>query len=48
MACGRGGQHLNSDIETDELIKQINKDDLLDLLMVEKGSVARVMIENVN
>ena len=48
LACGRGGQHLNSDIEVDELIKQINKDDLLDLLTVEKGSVAKVMIDNVS
>ena len=46
LSCGRGGQHLNSDIEIDELIKQINTNDLLDLLTVEKGSVAKIMIES--
>ena len=45
---GRGGQHLNNDIEISELIRQINKNDLLELLTVEKGSVARMMIETID
>lgn len=44
LPCGRGGQHLNSDIEIDALIKEINHNDLLALLTVEKGSTAKVMI----
>lgn len=48
LSCGRGGQHLNSDIEIDELIKQINTNDLLELLIVEKGSIAKIMIESIN
>lgn len=36
-----------SDIEIDELIKQINTNDLLELLMVEKGSIAKIMIESI-
>lgn len=39
---------MNNDIEIDELIKQINTNDLLDLLTVEKGSVAKIMIESIN
>ena len=45
---GRGGQHLMNDIEIDELINQINKNDLLDLLSVEKGSIAKIMIDSVS
>jgi len=37
-----------NDIEIDELIQQINKNDLLDLLTVEKGSIAKIMIESMN
>jgi len=44
LPCGRGGQHLNNDIEIDALIKEINYNDLLALLTVEKGSTAKVMI----
>lgn len=44
LPCGRGGQHLNSDIELDALIKEINHNDLLALLTVEKGSTAKIMI----
>jgi len=44
LPCGRGGQHLNSDIEIDALIKEINHNDLLALLTVEKGSTAKIMI----
>lgn len=48
LTSGRGGQHLNSDIEISELIREINKQDLLQLLTVEKGSVARMMIETID
>ena len=37
-----------SDIEISELIREINKTDLLQLLTVEKGSVARMMIETID
>ena len=37
-----------NDIEIDELIHQINKNDLLDLLTVEKGSIAKIMIESID
>ena len=33
------------DIEINELINEINKTDLLQLLIVEKGSTAKMMIE---
>ena len=48
LMSGRGGQHLNNDIEISELIRQINKNDLLELLTVEKGSVAKMMIETID
>ena len=48
MTSGRGGQHLNNDIEISELISEVNKSDLLKLLTVEKGSVAKMMIENLD
>lgn len=48
LTCGRGGQHINSDIELGELIKEVNKADLLKLLEVEKGSTAKIMIETLD
>lgn len=48
LTCGRGGQHLNSDIEIDELIREINRRDLLTLLQVEKGSIAKIMIDTLD
>jgi hypothetical protein len=36
------------DIEINELIHEINKNDLLQLLVVEKGSTAKMMIETIN
>lgn len=48
LTCGRGGQHLNSDIEIDELISEINRRDLLTLLTVEKGSIAKMMIDTLD
>ena len=35
------------DIEINELIAEINKSDLLELLVVEKGSTAKMMIETI-
>ena len=35
------------DIEINELIHEINKNDLLQLLVVEKGSTAKMMIETI-
>jgi len=29
LTSGRGGQHINSDIEISEMIRQVNKNDLL-------------------
>jgi len=48
LTCGRGAQHLNQDIEINELIKEINHKDILDLLIVEKGSTAKMMIQTLN
>jgi len=48
LTCGRGGQHTNSDIEIAELIREVNKSDLLQLLTVEKGSTAKIMIETID
>ena len=44
LTCGRGAQHLNQDIEINEIINEINHNDILDLLIVEKGSTAKMMI----
>ena len=44
LTCGRGAQHLNSDIEINEMINEINHNDILELLIVEKGSTAKMMI----
>jgi hypothetical protein len=44
LTCGRGAQHLNQDIEINEIISEINRNDILDLLIVEKGSTAKMMI----
>ena len=48
LTCGRGGQHLNNDIELETLIKEVNYNDLLALLTVEKGSTAKIMIETID
>lgn len=47
LTCGREGQHVMGDIEINELIHEINKTDLLELLVVEKGSTAKMMIETI-
>ena len=36
---------MNTDIEIDEMIREINKNDILNLLIVEKGSSAKMMIQ---
>lgn len=48
LTCGREGQHVMSDIEINELIAEINKTDLLQMLVVEKGSTAKMMIETIS
>lgn len=48
LTCGRGAQHLNSDIEINEIINEINYQDILDLLIVEKGSTAKMMIQTLS
>jgi hypothetical protein len=37
-----------SDIEINELIAEINKNDLLQMLVVEKGTTAKMMIETIS
>jgi len=44
LTCGRGAQNCNQDIEINELIGEINHTDILDLLIVEKGSTAKMMM----
>lgn len=36
---------MNQDIEINELIKEINHTDILELLIVEKGSTAKMMMQ---
>lgn len=48
LTCGRGGQHVNTDIEISEMIHEINKTDILNLLIVEKGSTAKMMIQTLD
>jgi len=48
LTCGRGAQHINQDIEINEIISEINQKDILDLLIVEKGSTAKMMIQTLN
>ena len=48
LTCGRGAQHINSDIEINEIINEINRNDILDLLIVEKGSTAKMMIQTLD
>ena len=36
-----------SDIELNELVAEVNKNDLLQMLMVEKGSTAKMIIETI-
>lgn len=45
LTCGRGSQHINSDIEITEMINEVNRNDILELLIVEKGSTAKMMIQ---
>lgn len=48
LTCGREGQHVMSDIEISQLISEINRNDLLQYLIVEKGSTAKMMIDTVD
>jgi len=48
LTCGREGQHVMTDIEINELISEINKNDLLEMLTIEKGSTAKIMIQTLS
>ena len=48
LTCGREGQHILSDIEINELVREINRTDVYELLKIEKGSTAKVMIDTLN
>ena len=48
LTCGREGQHVMPDIEITELIAEINRSDLLEMLVVEKGSTAKMMIDTLD
>lgn len=48
MTCGRGAQHINHDIEINEIISEVNHTDILNLLIVEKGSTAKMMMQTLN
>ena len=39
---------MNTDIEISEMIREINKTDILNLLIVEKGSTAKMMIQTLD
>ncbi len=40
-------QHLLTDNEIKELVYEINKKELIEMLTIEKGSTAKVMIEKI-
>lgn len=48
LTCGRGGQHVCTDIEIAGMIRDVNYQDILNLLLVEKGSTAKQMIQTLN
>ena len=48
LTCGRGGQHVCTDIEITDMIREINYQDILNLLIVEKGSTAKMMIQTLD
>ena len=48
LTCGREGQHVMADHEVKALIEEINKADLLEMLKIEKGSTAKIMIETID
>ena len=48
LTCGRGAQHINSDIDINEMINELNRNDILDLLIVEKGPTAKMMIQTLD
>ena len=45
---GREQQHLLTDNELAELGRQINKNELIDLLTIEKGSTAKIMVSKMS
>ncbi|EGR28487.1 nucleoside diphosphate kinase family protein, putative [Ichthyophthirius multifiliis] len=48
LVGGRNCYHILSDQEIQELAKEINRQELLDLLIIEKGNAANIMIENIS
>lgn len=48
LTCGRGGQHVNTDIEISGMIREVTYTDILNLLIVEKGSTAKQMIQTLD
>jgi hypothetical protein len=40
-------QHILTDIEINELIKEVNRNELIEMLSIEKGSTAKVMIQKI-
>lgn len=46
MVCGREQQHIVTDNEIAEMGYEMNKRDLLEVLLSEKGNGAKVMIED--
>eukprot|EP01017_Pseudomicrothorax_dubius_P032150 TRINITY_DN4177_c0_g1_i1.p1 TRINITY_DN4177_c0_g1~~TRINITY_DN4177_c0_g1_i1.p1 ORF type:complete len:289 (-),score=75.85 TRINITY_DN4177_c0_g1_i1:40-906(-) len=47
LVSGREQQHVLTDLEIHDMGDEINKKDLLDLLIVEKGQAAKIMIEDI-
>lgn len=47
LVGGREMQHILTDNEIKELVYEINKKELTEMLMIEKGSTAKVMIETI-
>jgi len=44
LVCGRDKTHLMTEIETNLLGEELNKKELLNLLIIEKGEAAKIMI----
>eukprot|EP00825_Cyclidium_porcatum_P022956 TRINITY_DN2523_c0_g1_i1.p1 TRINITY_DN2523_c0_g1~~TRINITY_DN2523_c0_g1_i1.p1 ORF type:complete len:419 (-),score=83.94 TRINITY_DN2523_c0_g1_i1:365-1621(-) len=48
LPSGRDNQHIVTDLEINELATEINKQELLDLLVIEKGNAAKIMLESIS
>eukprot|EP00357_Protocruzia_adherens_P006890 CAMPEP_0115000986 /NCGR_PEP_ID=MMETSP0216-20121206/17096_1 /TAXON_ID=223996 /ORGANISM="Protocruzia adherens, Strain Boccale" /LENGTH=516 /DNA_ID=CAMNT_0002366213 /DNA_START=5 /DNA_END=1552 /DNA_ORIENTATION=+ len=47
LTCGRGGQHIMTDLEIANLVDEMNYQDILRLLTIEKGSSAKTMMDKI-